>query len=114
MTVLLALTLAAADLRFRAIPGYAFVVMAGLAFPHPNLYGAVCGLVLMAVTDRILRIDGLTVGSGDFPAAFVVGLHLGSQAPLLLATAMVACLLTRTVLGVRSVAVMPYLAAMLI
>lgn len=111
MTVAVCVFLAVCDWWRKAIPAWGLWVLAVLSWPDPNLYGAVCGFVLAYAAGRVLRYDGLALGSGDVWASAVVGLHLGAAAPLYLATSLVAALLTRRFLRVRSVAVIPFLVA---
>lgn len=111
MTVAVCAFLAVCDWKRRAVPGWGLLAFALLSWSSPNLYGAACGLVLSVAADRFLRWDGLALGRGDVAASVVVGLHLGALAPLYLASSLIVALLTRRLLHVRSVAVVPFLVA---
>ena len=114
-TVACVLFLAACDLRWKQIPGYGVLALALLAWPHPRWLPALAALAVAVVFDRVMRATTrLAMGVVDLAATFAVALHLGWHAPLLVATSLLTAALTRRFLHVRSVAVIPFLAACLI
>ena len=115
MTVAVVSLLALCDLRYKAVPAFGVILLAVLSLPDPSIGGMGAALAVSVFVSAFMEgFLGARVARWDHYTAAAIGLHLGVYAPLSIAVALTVACVTARMLPSRKVAVIPFLAAVLI